>query len=147
MECRANPSLDNELERFLGLSKKLLGEQRDRTIPLDANLTRLRAELARIRNKAAGRDVDPTWTEFPRCQRLKALRRSHPNLNPRKRHQHLTQSQLGQACQISGSYISKFESGMQRPWPAAQEAIAAFFERPIASVFPEYHGDNHRENR
>jgi DNA-binding XRE family transcriptional regulator len=134
--------MTDALNQFLGLSKNLLGPSRDNRIPLEISLSRVRHELNRLSARAAGRDLTPDWSEFPRCRRLRSLRTSTRSLDPRKDNRvppaHLSQSELGIACGLSGSFISKFESGNQKPWRGAQEAIAAFFDLPIHEVFPEY---------
>ncbi|WP_375452978.1 helix-turn-helix domain-containing protein [uncultured Nostoc sp.] len=39
---------------------------------------------------------------------------------------------------INSNFISRFESGHSRPWPAARKAIASVLEMSEFELFPEY---------
>ncbi|MEH2138562.1 helix-turn-helix domain-containing protein [Nostoc sp.] len=71
-------------------------------------------------------------TEYPPSATLKRIRMQ----------KNLTQSELAvmliqSGHNISSIFISKFESGHSKPWPAARKAIACVLEMSEDELFPE----------
>jgi transcriptional regulator with XRE-family HTH domain len=71
-------------------------------------------------------------TQYPPCETLRRIRIEKG----------LTQSDLSvlviqHGHKITNQYISRFESGHDKPWPAARRAIASVLEMSEIELFPE----------
>ncbi|MHC5939239.1 helix-turn-helix domain-containing protein [Nostoc sp.] len=75
----------------------------------------------------------PQATEYPPCETLRRVRTQKG----------MTQTNLSVLLIRSGynlgsHYISRFETGRSKPWPAARAAIALVLAMDEAELFPEY---------
>ena len=71
-------------------------------------------------------------TQYPPCETLRRVRVEKG----------LTQSDLSilviqSGHRITNQYISRFESGHDKPWPAARKAIALVLNMEESKLFPE----------
>lgn len=71
-------------------------------------------------------------TQYPPCETLRRVRTQKG----------LTQSDLSiliiqHGHKITNQYISRFESGHDKPWPAARKAIALVLEMSEDELFPK----------
>jgi len=74
----------------------------------------------------------PKTTEYAPCQKLREVRLGKK----------ITQAELAilliqSGHHVNSSFISRFESGHSKPWPAARRAIASVLEVSEEQLFPE----------
>lgn len=84
---------------------------------------------------------------FPELFQVPPMVRPCSELKQMRQSKNMSQVQLGFKARLNSTYISRFEHGAVKPWPAAIERLSAALQEPKDKLFPHLCNENGKEAR